>query len=80
MTREYDKNGLPVLPEGYFWSVRPNWATGSPYMHLRQEIDLYFFKFSVTVADQLIFGNNKHGMQSAAQEIMNRRGIYGDYR
>jgi hypothetical protein len=83
MTREYDKNGLPVLPEGYYWSVKPNSFSGSPYLHLMKEVNLFFFKWPHSVASEYMvraYRGTEIGMRYAANAIMDRWEMYGDYR
>lgn len=55
IARQYDpETGLPILPDGYFWRVKNLWTTGSPYLHLMQEVDLYFFKSSLSLDNDFI--------------------------
>jgi hypothetical protein len=69
----YPESGLPVLPNGYFWRVENRWTTGSPYLHLRQEIDLYFFKFSVSLdMDFIGYSVTREGAVRSGNKLMNR--------
>jgi hypothetical protein len=80
MTKSLDATGLPKPPEGYFWSVRPNMMTGSPYLHLMKEVDVYFFKFNRSVYSQFIPFGTKGSMIRTADEILSTLDIYGDYK
>lgn len=54
--------------------------TSSPYLHLMREVNLYLFKFGVTVRKRYIpFGEARIAVR-IANEIIDEFSLYGDYR